>query len=88
MSIQNIVEKVATDHKLTRAEARAVIDTTLAAIAAGAKDGEVSLPGFGKFKVQSRPERSGRNPRTGETIKIAASKKLAFLPAKSLRDAL
>ncbi len=88
MSIQDIVEKVAAAHNLTKVEARAMVDTTLGAIAEGARTGEVSLPGFGKFKVQSRPARDGRNPRTGETIKIAASKKLTFQPAKALRDAL
>lgn len=88
MSIQDIVDKVAADHKLTKTEARSVVDTVLASIASGAKKGEVSLPGFGKFKVTSRPARTGRNPRTGETIKIAASKKLGFTAAKALRDSL
>ena len=52
---------------------------------------EVSLPGFGKFKVKETPEREGRNPGNGEKIKIAASslsKKLTFSPAKSDKDLL
>src|SRR3546814_14656973 len=49
---------------------------------------EVSLPGFGKFKVQNKPAREGRNPATGATMKIAASRKLSFAPAKAVKDAL
>lgn len=46
------------------------------------------MPGFGKFKVQARPAREGRNPSTGDTIQIAASKKVAFQPAKALKNAV
>lgn len=46
------------------------------------------MSGFGKFKVQDKPERDGRNPSSGETIKIAASKKLVFQPAKALKEAV
>jgi DNA-binding protein HU-beta len=49
---------------------------------------EVSLPGFGKFKVQAKPARTGRNPSTGEVIEIAATKKVVFQPAKALKDAV
>lgn len=49
---------------------------------------EPRLPGFGKFKVKETPEREGRNPSTGATIKISASKKLSFTPAKAIKDAL
>jgi Bacterial DNA-binding protein len=49
---------------------------------------EVSLAGFGKFKVKASPEREGRNPANGEKIKIAASKKLSFSPAKAVKDVL
>ncbi|RSU64367.1 HU family DNA-binding protein, partial [Sphingomonas sp. S-NIH.Pt3_0716] len=55
---------------------------------AAAKGEEISLPGFGKFKVKDTPERSGRNPSTGEAITIAASKKITFTPAKALKDRL
>jgi nucleoid DNA-binding protein len=51
-----------------------------------ASGAEVSLPGFGKFKVKAAPEREGRNPANGEKIKIAASKKLIFSSAKSVKD--
>lgn len=51
---------------------------------------EISLPGFGKFKVKVKvsPERDGRNPSTGATIKIAAANKITFAPAKALKDTL
>ena len=55
---------------------------------AAASGAEVSLPGFGKFKVKATPEREGRNPANGEKIKIAASKKLTFSSAKSVKDLL
>jgi len=52
------------------------------------KGDEVSVPGFGKFKVQSKPARTGRNPSTGAAIEIAASKKIVFQAAKALKDAV
>jgi DNA-binding protein HU-beta len=77
------------DTKLTKTQAKAIVDAVLASIASAAQKGEeVSLPGFGKFKVQDKPARSGRNPSTGATIQIAASKKLVFQPAKALKDTL
>ena len=77
------------DSKITKTQAKALVDAVFAAITDAAKKGEeVSLPGFGKFKVQSKPARTGRNPSTGATIQIAASKKLSFQAAKALKDAL
>ncbi len=55
---------------------------------AAASGAEVSLPGFGKFKVKVTPEREGRNPANGEKIKIATSRKLTFSSAKSVKDIL
>lgn len=60
-----------------------------AGIIEAAKQGdEVNLAGFGKFKAKDSPARQGRNPATGETIEIAASRKLGFSPAKQVKDAL
>ena len=69
------------------------VATTFTVVFAGiveaAKQGdEVNLAGFGKFKVKDSPARQGRNPATGETIEIAASRKLGFSPAKQVKDAL
>jgi DNA-binding protein HU-beta len=57
-------------------------------ISVPASNDEVFSAGFGKFKVKASPEREGRNPASGEKIKIAASKKLSFSPAKAVKDVL
>jgi DNA-binding protein HU-beta len=90
MNTAELVDHIAgKDAKLTKAQAKAIVEGVFAAIRdAAVKGEEVSVPGFGKFKVQHKPARTGRNPRTGEAVKIAASKKLAFQPSKTLKDAL
>ena len=80
---------VAEAHDISKAQAQAILDSLLKSIVnAAASDDEVSLAGFGKFKVKTSPEREGRNPANGEKIKIAASKKLSFSPAKAVKDVL
>jgi len=89
MNITELAERVATEQSLDKAQARKVIEAALKAVVDAAKGGaEVTLPGFGKFKVQDRPEREGRNPATGAAMTLAASRKLAFSPAKAVKDAL
>ena len=89
MNITELAERVATEQSLDKAQARKVIEATLKAVVEAAKDGaEVSLNGFGKFRVQERPEREGRNPATGEAMTLAPSRKLAFSPAKAVKAAL
>jgi DNA-binding protein HU-beta len=84
-----IVDKIATANNLTKAQAKNIVDSVFKQIADAAASGaETSLPGFGKFKVKETPARDGRNPSTGATIKIAASKKLTFTPAKAIKDAI
>lgn len=84
-----IADKLAADNNLTKAQAKAVVDGLFKAMTDAAKGGdEINVPGFGKFKVKASPAREGRNPSTGQTIKIAASKKLTFAPAKALKDAM
>lgn len=84
-----IAAKIAEDHRVTRAQAKAIVEAVFAAVTAAAMSNvETSIPGFGKFKIKHTPEREARNPGTGATIKVAASKKLAFTPAKALKDAL
>lgn len=83
----DLAERLAEAHGLTKTQAKSVVEDVLKGIAeAAAKGEEISLNGFGKFKVQDKPAREGRNPSTGEKIKIAASKKLVFQPAKALKD--
>jgi DNA-binding protein HU-beta len=89
MNINELADQVGERQGITKSNAREVIDAIVAAVVDAAQKGdEVSFPGFGKFKVTSRAAREGRNPATGVTIKIAASKKLSFVPAKALKDAL
>ena len=89
MNVAELADRVAKEHNVTKAEAKRIVDTVLTSITEAARQGsEVSLPGFGKFKVQSRPERQGRNPRTGETMTFKSLKKLVYQPAKTVRDAL
>ncbi len=84
-----IADKLAEQYSMPKTTAKELVGSVFAAIADAAAAGEeISLPGFGKFKVKASAEREGRNPATGATLKIPASKKLAFTPAKALKDAL
>ena len=90
MTISDLIDQVAaSDDKLTKAQAKSIIDGVFKSLTEAAVKGEeVSIPGFGKFKVQSKPARTGRNPSTGAPIEIAASKKIVFQAAKALKDAV
>lgn len=84
-----IADKIASEQNLTKAQAKTIVDSVFRQIGEAEKSGaETNVPGFGKFKVKHTPAREGRNPATGATIKIAASKKLTFTPAKAVKDAL
>ncbi|GFM29142.1 HU family DNA-binding protein [Novosphingobium sp. PY1] len=89
MNNNDLADVLAADSGLTKSDARKLVDGVFAAIAdAAAKGEEVTINAFGKFKVKDTPAREGRNPSTGATIQIAASKKLAFSPAKAVKDKL
>lgn len=89
MNNNDLAEKLAAETGTTKADARKAVDAVFAAITdAAAKGDEVSINGFGKFKVKDTPARDGRNPSTGAAIKIAASRKLTFSPAKAVKDKL
>lgn len=89
MNGTELADRIAAEHMLGKAEAKRMIETVFATITHAAAAGEeVAISGFGKFKVTERPARPGRNPATGEAIEIAASRKLAFVPAKQLGDGL
>jgi DNA-binding protein HU-beta len=89
MNNNDIADALAADNGITKADARKLVDGVFAAIAgAAAKGDEISLNGFGKFKVKDSPAREGRNPATGAAMQIAASKKLTFAPAKAIKDKL
>ncbi|ESQ79170.1 HU family DNA-binding protein [Asticcacaulis sp. YBE204] len=89
MNTSDLVDKVASENGLTKAVAKGIVDGVLKSIVDAAVLGqEVNFPGFGKFKVQDKPAREGRNPSTGATVQIAASKKLVFQPGKAVKDRL
>jgi DNA-binding protein HU-beta len=89
MKTSELIDHVASVAGVEKNAAKKVIDAVLSGIVDAAKKGDdVNLAGFGKFKVKESPARQGRNPATGETIEIAASRKLGFTPAKQVKDAL
>ena len=89
MNKNDLIDALIEEHDLTKTFARDLVDTVFQSIATAAQKGEeVSIFGFGKFRVMERGARKGRNPRTGEAIKIAASKRLKFEPARAMKTAL
>ena len=89
MTTNDLIDAVAAKSGATKADAKRLVDSVFSAIADAAANGdEVAINGFGKFKVKASPARDGRNPATGETIKIRASKKLTFAAAKAVKDKL
>ncbi len=89
MTKQQLIEKVAAKAESGRAEAEAAVDSVLELIAEALRSNErVDLRGFGSFVVKQRKERQGRNPRTGETITIAAKRDASFKPSKELTEKL
>ncbi len=91
MSRAAFIENVAKKGKLSKAEAKRVVDLVLGEVEAGLKkskkEGRYTIGNFGTFTVNKRPARKGRNPRTGEAIRIKASKVLKFKPAAKLKKA-
>jgi DNA-binding protein HU-beta len=84
-----LIDKIAAGAKLTKADAGRALDAALNAIKSGLKKNQkITLVGFGTFSVSKRKARKGRNPRTGEEIKIAASKTPKFTPGKALKTAV
>jgi DNA-binding protein HU-beta len=89
MNKTELIAEIATNAGLTKAEAGRVIDATTSAITASLKKGEaVTLIGFGTFKITKRAARTGRNPRTGAELKIAARSAPSFTAGKALKDAV
>lgn len=87
MNKTDLVNVVANETGLTKKDVDSTVNAALSAITAALKEGDkVQLIGFGTFEVKATAEREGRNPKTGEIIKIAASKKPSFSAAKALKD--
>ena len=87
MNKTELVAAMAESADLSKKDAEKAVKAFTDAVAEElAKGGKVQLVGFGNFEVSERPAREGRNPRTGETMTIAASKTPKFKPGKALKD--
>ena len=89
MNKSDLIERMADQAGISKTAAGAALDAATEAIKATLKKGgAVTLVGFGAFTVSKRAARTGRNPKTGEAIKIKASKAPKFTPGKAFKDAL
>ena len=89
MNKSEVVDAIVDQADISKAVAGRALDAALGAVKASLEQGEpVSIVGFGTFLVRERPARTGRNPRTGEAVRIAAAKVPAFKPGKALKEAL
>ncbi|MDD2776583.1 MAG: HU family DNA-binding protein [Gallionella sp.] len=89
MNKSDLIDAIAASADISKAAAARALDATVESIKAALKNGDtVNLVGFGTFKVGERAARNGRNPKTGETIQIAAAKIPKFSAGKSLKDAV
>ncbi|MHB1516218.1 MAG: HU family DNA-binding protein [Acidiferrobacteraceae bacterium] len=89
MNKSELIDKVAEEADLSKASAARAVEAVLSAITTALRTGDVvNLVGFGTFSVGMRPQRTGRNPRTGASIIIAASKNPRFKAGKGLKDAV
>jgi DNA-binding protein HU-beta len=90
MTKAELVEQAAIDAKISKVAAAAALNSFMDGVAKALKkkDGKVTLVGFGTFSKARRKARKGRNPQTGEPIKIKASNVVKFSPGKKLKDAV
>ena len=89
MNKAELIEVIAKEAKLSKAAAQAALDATIAAVVKAVTKGDsVSLVGFGSFSSGKRAARTGRNPQTGETIKIPAAKTVKFSAGKAFKDSV
>lgn len=87
MNKGELIENVAKDLGVSKAMGEKAVNTVLATIKKGTRKG-VNILGFGSFSVSKRSARTGRNPKTGEAIKIKASKGVKFKAGKAFKDSL
>ena len=90
MTKAELIEKMASDSGITKVAAGDALDSFFTNVTKGLKkkDGKVTLVGFGTFEKVRRKARKGRNPQTGEAIKIKASNSVKFKPGKKLKEAV
>jgi DNA-binding protein HU-beta len=89
ITLKQMAAELAESHDLPKKQAEAVLGDLMTLATTHLKNGDkIRLTGLGILQVQNRPARKGRNPGTGETIDIKASKKIAFRAAKELKEAV
>ena len=89
LTLRHIAEQLSEAHELPKRQANEMLTQVIEMIAKSLKKGDkIRLSGLGILQVRKRAARTGRNPQTGEPIKIKASKKIAFRPAKELKEAV
>jgi len=89
LTLRHIAERLSEAHELPKRQANEMLTQVVEMITKSLKKGEkIRLSGLGILQVRKRAARTGRNPQTGEAIKIKASKKIAFRPAKELKEAV
>ncbi|HEY3128414.1 MAG TPA: integration host factor subunit beta [Acidobacteriota bacterium] len=87
MTKAELVEEVAKNSNLTKKDAEVIVQTVLDSIIDSLKEGrKVELRGFGSFRLRQRSSRTGRNPKTGEKVKVPAKRIPYFKPGKELKD--
>ena len=87
MNKSELIEKIANDANITKVQAGAALDVFISSVTGSLKKKKaVTLVGFGTFDVQKRKARNGRNPATGESIKIKAQTAVKFRPGKTLKN--
>lgn len=89
MNKQELISKIAEKADISRKDATAALTALITSITEELKAGEkIAIPNLGTFEVRERAARTGKNPRTGEAVEIAAKRLPAFKPAKALKDAV
>ncbi len=87
MTKADLVEKVAKEAEMTKKDAEKLVEIIFDSIISSLNEGEkIELRGFGSFRVRERNARKGRNPKTGEAVKIPAKRVAYFKPGKDLKD--
>ena len=89
MNKQELISKIAEKADISRKDATAALTALITSITEAVKAGEkIAIPNLGTFEVRERAARTGKNPRTGEAVEIAAKRLPAFKSAKALKDAV
>lgn len=89
MNKAELIDAVAAATELAKSDTARAVDAVFDSLTSALKSGDsVAVAGFGVFNVKERAARTGRNPKTGETIQIKASRAVGFKPGKALKDAV